>query len=76
MNLGTTYLKIKLKFIKIILKKYYLKNYLNKYLPKVFEEEINKTGLRTKIFYFNHHYSHACSAYYAINIKWTYFNNG
>ena len=55
----------KIKFIKItileLIKKFFSKPISTK---KIFEEEIKNLGLNSRIYYFNHHYSHACSAYY------------
>ena len=60
----------KLKFIKIIIIELINKFFFKLISPKtIFEKELRDIGLKCKVFYYNHHYSHACSAYYSNKYK-------
>jgi predicted NodU family carbamoyl transferase len=66
------FLKKKFLFVFIILKEIIFRFIKKKVSAKnVFERNLRSLGLKSKVYYFDHHYSHACSAYYSNN-----FNGG
>jgi len=66
------FLKKKFFFIFVILKEIIFRLIKKKVSAKnVFKINLKSLGLTSKVYYFDHHYSHACSAYYSNN-----FNGG